>query len=385
MASGERKIKILYHILPYMVGGAERSLLNLLKCLDKNKFDPIVASFSKSPLFPFLNSVGVRTIVVPSQNHQGHMRLVDLIKKCRIHIVQTSHYYPKAAMAASIEKVPHIWLVGSNIHRTCSNIDPLQRQDFLDAMAYLSVRIICKSKFIGRQFLNINPSKVNLIYPGIDLNQVDNVWKADKSRAKMSDENGFRIGMIAHLSPQKRHLDFIHAAKKVLRQFPQTKFFIFGRPYPNKECRLYERFLHKTVKKIGAERAIIFTEAYRNILESINHMNLVILPSVEEGSGNAILEAMALRKPVIACCSGGIKELVPDKVAGFLVPPKDPQKLYEKMITVLKNPEQAKTMGEAGRKRVEQLFNIKRIVRQFETIYQEVTSGGQPLTPCMTN
>jgi glycosyltransferase involved in cell wall biosynthesis len=178
--------------------------------------------------------------------------------------------------------------------------------------------------------------------------------------------------MVAYLVPQKRHIDFILAAKKAHKELPSTKFFIIGSAYSTKKGLEYAKYLYRLVKDENMGKYITFTGYCKNIVKVIAAMDLIVLPSFEEGFGNAILEAMAKAKPVIGANSGAIPEIIRDGVTGRLVPPKSPQKLSEAILEILKDPIKAKKMGEAGRERAKRLFDIKKTVRKYEELYERV-------------
>ena len=100
--------------------------------------------------------------------------------------------------------------------------------------------------------------------------------------------------------------------------------------------------------------------------------DVFVLSSVTEGISLTLLEAMASGLPVVVTNVGGNPEVVVDGETGFLVPPKNPEKMAEAIITLLKNKELAKKMGVAGRKRVEEKFSLERMVREYEEIYRNL-------------
>jgi len=97
-----------------------------------------------------------------------------------------------------------------------------------------------------------------------------------------------------------------------------------------------------------------------------------VLCSGSEALGVAILEAMACSKPVVATNVGGIPEVVKDEETGILVPPGNPQVLAKVIVNLLKDREKARRMGLAGRRRVEQYFDIKLNVKKAEEIYDKL-------------
>ncbi|MBA7580334.1 Alpha-maltose-1-phosphate synthase [subsurface metagenome] len=110
----------------------------------------------------------------------------------------------------------------------------------------------------------------------------------------------------------------------------------------------------------------------KGIAEILAKLTLFVLPSIREPLGICLLEAMATGLPVVATNVGGIPEVVKDKETGLLVSPKDPKALAHAILTLLQNGEKAKNMGIAGRKRVEEKFNITTMVRKTEDIYQDL-------------
>jgi glycosyltransferase involved in cell wall biosynthesis len=100
--------------------------------------------------------------------------------------------------------------------------------------------------------------------------------------------------------------------------------------------------------------------------------DVAVLPSLSEALGYVLLEAMALRKPVVASRIDGIPEVVEDGVTGTLGPCKDPKALAEAIIDLLKNPGKARAFGDAGRRRVEEKFTQKRMMDETFALFDEL-------------
>ncbi|MGH7409967.1 MAG: glycosyltransferase, partial [Candidatus Methylomirabilis sp.] len=105
---------------------------------------------------------------------------------------------------------------------------------------------------------------------------------------------------------------------------------------------------------------------------------VAVLPSLEEGFPNAVLEAMAAGKPVVASRVGGIAEAVIHEETGLLVPPGDDQALAEAILRLLEHPAEAARLGEAGRCRVTERFELDVMVNQYEAIYEELLAQKCP-------
>ena len=370
MKPPNKKIKIVYQTLPHIVGGTERFLFNLIRYMDKRKFEPVILSYGRGRVTSLFKLLGIRIEVINSKSPQAFKNLAAILKEWKIDIAQSSHYYPMLAVSARIAGVPHIWRPGGNIHIAHPEFGLEKRKYFLNILSFLSTKIVCPVTFLKGQFKNVRESKIEIIYNGVNPVEINKISPDYTILRKYGcDDNCFAIAMVAYLVPQKRHIDFIRAAKIVKKYIPHTKFFIFGEAYPSKKSLKYAEYLYETVKESHMDKDIIFTGFYKDILKIMKGMRLIILPSIDEGASNAIMEAMALGKPLIASDSGGNRELVKNGQSGYLVPPKNPTRLAEAIIDVIKSPQKSRLMGKAGKERAKRLFNIKDSVRRFEDLY----------------
>ncbi len=104
--------------------------------------------------------------------------------------------------------------------------------------------------------------------------------------------------------------------------------------------------------------------------------DVFVLPSLWEGFGLVIAEAMAAGKPVVATRIPAISEVVGDSETGILVPPKDGEAIAAAIIELLDWPEKAQAMGKAGRRRVEKLFSSQAMAKKYETLYESLLQNG---------
>ncbi len=107
----------------------------------------------------------------------------------------------------------------------------------------------------------------------------------------------------------------------------------------------------------------------------VNAMDICVLSTFTEGFSNAIIEYMALGKPVIATSGGGTPELVIDGITGILVPPKNPAMMAEQMEKLIDDKNVRKAMGEAGRDLIKTRFSIDSMVVKYLNLYEEITHG----------
>jgi glycosyltransferase involved in cell wall biosynthesis len=116
----------------------------------------------------------------------------------------------------------------------------------------------------------------------------------------------------------------------------------------------------------------MFTGFRTDVPRLLAEVNLSVLPSLSEGLSNTLLESMGAGVPVIATRVGGNLEIVEDGMSGLLVPPRDSPMLADAIIAVLKNPVLAANLGDAGKRRVADMFSVDRSIREVEDLYEEL-------------
>ena len=125
-------------------------------------------------------------------------------------------------------------------------------------------------------------------------------------------------------------------------------------------------------QQLGIQGEVRLLGVRHDVNRLLAPIDLFILPSLWEGLPNAILEAMAMQKPVIATTVGGNVEAVTEGQTGLLVPPYDAPALADAMLSLLRDPRRAYHMGLAGRGKVEQAFNLAGIVDKYEELYERL-------------
>jgi len=176
------------------------------------------------------------------------------------------------------------------------------------------------------------------------------------------------IGIVARLVREKGYLDLFQAFKKILRDFPKTTLLVIGPLEPEKKDAINP----KVVKNYNIEKNVIFLGEREDIDELYPLMDVFVLPSHREGLGISIIEASAIRKPVIATDIRGCQEAIDNGKTGILVPLKNPKELAKAIIYLFENPEKAKEMGKRGREKTKREFDEKIIFSRIKTEYQRL-------------
>jgi glycosyltransferase involved in cell wall biosynthesis len=212
-------------------------------------------------------------------------------------------------------------------------------------------------------------SKIITIPNGIDLSAYTAMSIGD-TRRRYRQALGIApttpvIGIVANLRQQKGHKTIVDALPVMLEQFPDVKCLFVGEDLLNGE-------IHQYVQEKQLDQTVIFTGFRPDIPELLSVLDVFLLPSLWEGIPRAILEAMALQKPVVVTAVGGIPEIVEPDQTGIFVPSDDPKALAQAVIFLLTNPDIAEKMGQAGYERVQQFFALDAVVARTEVIYDQL-------------
>ena len=173
------------------------------------------------------------------------------------------------------------------------------------------------------------------------------------------------IGIVANLCKMKGHTTIVDALPEIQAQFPQVKCLFVGADFLQGEIQRY-------VREKRQENTVIFTGFRPDIPALLSLLDVFLLPSLWEGLPTALLEALAMQKPVVAAAVDGIPEIVEAGRTGLLIPPQDPQALADAVLFCLSQPERAAQMGQAGAEAVRRKFTLDMVVQQTETLYEQL-------------
>jgi len=206
--------------------------------------------------------------------------------------------------------------------------------------------------------------KINTIYPGINLAEMKNQETlfntlGDKN---IQPQKLFKIGTICHLS-KKNGLEYLLQALKIIVEIiPEAQLVIIGTGAERSN-------LNWLVRKLGLERHIWFMGFQENYYHWIKSFDLFTMPALASNSINfAIVEAMAHFCPIIATNIAGMNEIVKDGVCGILIKPANSDILAQTVINLYRAKQIRKEMGENSQKRARAVFNIERVIEDFEKI-----------------
>jgi len=366
------KVKLMHIVLSLNVGGLEMVVINLLKGLDRRIYTPILCCLEEEgSLIHEIEKLGVKTIVLGKKkkgiDYPLLFRLASILRQEKIDIIHshnpTPYFY--GTIAGKIANVPVIIYTKHGRNPVKKKRELLLRK-FLSYMTDKIVAVSDDARNVAINDEKINPEKVVTIFNGIDIDRYQtNIDVASKKREIGLSDDDFVIGIVARLSPEKDHNTLFEAFRIVLDSINQNvKLVIVG------DGILREEFEQKA-KSISISNKTIFLGERYDVPELLAIFDLFILSSITEGISLTLLEAMATGLPVVATNAGGNAEIVLDNQTGFIVPPKDPNRMAEAIMTIIKNNDMANQMKERGKDRVSKKFNLETMRDQYEQIYQQ--------------
>lgn len=171
------------------------------------------------------------------------------------------------------------------------------------------------------------------------------------------------IGMLANLSPWKGHADFIRAARFLLNRWPSARFVCFGAHHGPAPLIAYKRRLDQMIVELGLGDRVVLAGPSSDIVGELGRFDVFVHPpTAPDPFPGAVLEAAAMRRPIVATSTGGIPEIVTDEVSGRLVPPSQPELLADAIADLIVNRRKAALLGEEARRRAERFTMAATIV-----------------------
>ncbi|KXX57099.1 MULTISPECIES: glycosyltransferase [unclassified Rhodococcus (in: high G+C Gram-positive bacteria)] len=377
--TADRPLRVLCVVPDLRVGGAERHAVTLLPRLDRKRFDPsVICIGSEGDLFPALAAGYVPALALKRTKLQAVGALCDLVRETRriapdIMIVRGFNAETLGRIAAFLARVPRtvVWVHNCGETTTRSVLRRIVDRALAPVTsAYFGVAKLQVPYLVDD--LHIPPRKIRIIHNGVDPAQFD----PRGDRAAAADLGiGPRdrvVGILAALRPEKDHATLLRAARLVVDELPDAKFLVVGDGPTRGD-------LERLAGELGIADRVVFTGSRPDVRDLLGVMDVFVLSSYSvECFPMALLEAMAAGRPAVCTAVGGVPEMISEGVTGFLVPPRAPTALAEKLLRVLTDPETSREMGLAARTRVESEFSLRASVAESERALEEVAGRCPP-------
>lgn len=386
------KIKVIHIITRLDMGGSAENTLLTAGGLDKQIYDVLLVKglsnesgmaedeaveVEKSIREAERERVRILTVpglvrrISPSYDFKTFFALIKILRYERPHIVHT--HTSKAGIlgrwAAYFCRVPII-IHTPHGHVFWGYFGRLKTAFYIileKITAFITDKIIALTEQEKNDHLHsriASGDKFSVVHSGIKLDRFSNlsVDPAAMRRKLGISEGDLVVGTTGRLTPVKGHRHLIEAAGNILNARPNTTFVFLGDGELSDE-------LKNMASRLGMKEKVKFLGWRPDVAEVMSAFDLFVLPSLNEGMGRVLVEAMALGKPIVASDVGGVPDLVVHGKNGCLVPPGDAQRLSAAISDLIEHPERRRKMGENGKKRAID-YSADAMVQKIDQLYQ---------------
>lgn len=361
------KIKIMQILYVLEPGGAEQVVLNLATTFNNKRFETVVVGFKDGLLLRVLQEKGVRTYVI-GKNYKIDfpfiIRLIRIIRHEKPHLIQT-HNFSANLWGGMVAKFFTRTASIATLHTTtrCRLIDRLAYR-FIALLADRTVAVSQKVRDAYMESSNLAKKKILLIYNGVDVfgGGIQARYKNELKRSLGLESGTKVVTAVGRLERPKGYEYLLRAAQEVLRSHVDTRFLIVG----DGSLR-YQ--LEQTVRSMGIDSKVQFMGYREDVPLILSVSDVSVISSVREGFSIALIEHMAMAKPIVATDVGGNREAISDGVNGIIVPPADPHALAEGIERVFEDRDLAYRIGCEARRVYEQKFTQEKMIQHYESLY----------------
>ena len=270
------------------------------------------------------------------------------------------------------------WLAGCRIIvSTEHNTSNFQTKYYIVTLVYrltsvLNKKILAISNAVKNELIekaNINPQKIEVLYNGIELINFTPEFLDINLKDDLNLGNSYPIiGSVGRLDIRKGYIYLIKAISILKNKYAKITLILVGDG--NERIALVS-----AAKRLKVEKNILFVGTQKKIQNYLSIFDFFVQPSVNEGLSISLIEAMAMKKKIVASKIGGIPEVVENNIEGILVPPANSQAIADAIIFLIDNPETADKFMMNARKKVEDKFNIDSFISRLENIYYQLLIG----------
>lgn len=371
--------KKIMHIVQ-SAGGVEVYIRMLLKYMDKDKYDHILAcsnDFSKekfSELASGFEQIDFCREISLKKDFKSVIKVRNLIKKYNPDIL-----YMHSSKGGAIGRVasiglnkkqiynPHGWAFNMQVSKKKKSVYRIIEK----ILSNFSNKIIAISNSEKKSAIenNIcNENKLQVIFNGIDIdnyNNSRNKYSITREKCGIS-EDAFIVGMVGRISKQKSPDTFVRAARKIKDNIPNSFFIIVGDGDEREE-------ISQLIRELGLKESFLITGWVDNPMEYIQIFDLAMLISRWEGFGLAIAEYMLSKKPIIATNIDAIPNLIKHNESGYLVEVDNVDSIVRGALKIYRDSAYKVKLVNNAFRRVNEKFDIKRVAKEHEKLIDDLS------------
>lgn len=352
---------ILHYITPSRLGGAEEVFVRLVEDARARGHRVIVLTKRDAKIRALLTERGIESLGWLTRGKfdlKTFLRLVRLIRRERVDVVHT-HLTTASWLGSLAGKVARVPVI-AHVHAADSKIW-FQRANYL-----LAVSRGVRRHLVGQ---GIAAWRIPVVYYGLDLAKYPAPLDAGEAKQALGlAPHALTVGVVASLQTRKGHR-FLLEALHILRERGLEVHALLAGEGAEEDA------LRAQAAELGIGPQVHFLGFRDDVRAVVSSFDVFCLPSAKEGLSIAVMEAMALRRPVVATAIAGMDEIVHNGVSGLLVPHGDALALADALETVLRDPALASAMGAAGREIVEKAFEQGACLAKLDELQGAVVDG----------
>lgn len=369
--------------------GSDKTLLLLMKYIDKKKFYPVVILPNNGPLKEELEKENIEVIILPviklhrkmftpknillciNQIKNGFSELNILQKKYNFEIIYSNTLAVLLGYLFAKKKgIKHIW----HVHEIIESPKIVAKFFNFLLNSKSNSYTIYNSQATASFWESISKKKDNykVITNGLEIPSKD-VLPLETTHVRENlfmVNNELVIGLVGRINRWKGQFILLEAFKYLTKKHSNLKLIFIGSTTENQSYILEE--LESNINTYNLKEDVKIIPFQSNITKIWSAIDIAIVPSTEpEPFGLVAVEAMLAKKPVIASNHGGLTEIIKNNETGFLFEPNNVQELSEAIDKLIRNEELRKEMGISGYKRVIEKFSIQKYVSNIEKILEK--------------
>jgi glycosyltransferase involved in cell wall biosynthesis len=213
---------------------------------------------------------------------------------------------------------------------------------------------------------NVKPENIRMVYNGIDTERFAkrNEFARVALRRQLGINDAPVVGIVARLSDVKGHIYLVRAMRAVVDRLPEAVLLIVG------EGKM-ETAIRKLSDELSLLKNIFYIGEVKDTVEPLSAMDIFVMPSLKEGLGLGLMEAMAMGLPVIGSNIGGIRSLIKDGENGILVEPKDPAELSAAILEMINDAGKAARLSANAQVFIRKNFSREKMVSETKEAYRQ--------------
>ncbi len=359
------------------MGGAQRALLDTVDAVEQRGWQSHAAIPGTGPLIKQLRSRGISVISIPCGPYRSHRKTpVDLVRFA-VNLREQTHIIRNLSQQFAIDLV---YVNGPRLLPASSLACPQSAALLFHAHSHIPQTI--GAKLVGWSLSRANATVVacsNFVLeplrgylhkqPYVIPNGVPDVGFRER---QFGPETHWRIGMIARVSPEKGQKELVQAAALLAREFSNIHFLICGAPL------FAETSYYDSVRNLASGLPVEFLGWQEDVAPIFAGLDLLVVPSKEEGMGRVLAEAFSAGVPVVAFPTGGIPELVVDEETGFLARKLSPESLAVRIREILlMDPHALRRVTANARRKFEDFYTISRYQQRITAVMENLVAASR--------